>query len=78
MSARRVLKKLVASPQTEAQRSGFGLDKEEQGSGRMTFYKKMATPHPSPCKPAKRLRGESEEQQNERTTSFKKNSSQAI
>jgi len=31
------IKKLVASPQTEAQRSGFGLDKEEQGSGRMTF-----------------------------------------
>ena len=40
MSARRVLKKLVASPQTEAQRSGFGLDKEEQGSGRMTFLEK--------------------------------------
>ena len=33
----RCIQKLTASSPNEAQRSGFGLDQEEQGSGRMTF-----------------------------------------
>ena len=55
MSARRVLKKLVASPQTEAQRSGFGLDKEERrNEGEMAFALKKKTPSRTICSTRRR------------------------
>ena len=55
MSARRVLKNLVASPQTEAQRSGFGLDKEERrNEGEMAFALKKKTPSRTICSTRRR------------------------